>query len=94
MLLCSDWKSEVVPGLYFLTMEPKLAVYGKVLDLQSGGFLWTVCYHKACSQGEPSKLHNSEITFPLSAWQFRYARQKGWPSNQEELNQILTLPPD
>ena len=93
-MLCADWKSEVIPGLYFLTMEPTLAVYGKVLNLQKGGFLWTICYHLDCEEGEPSKLHNSEITLPLSAWQFRTARELGWPSSQQELNQILTLPPD
>jgi hypothetical protein len=93
-MLLADWKQAVVPGLYFLTVEPSLAVYGKILRLQQEGYIWAVCYHNLCYFGEESKLHRSELTIPLSVWQFTLARQKGWPSTDDGLTEILTTPPD
>lgn len=89
-----EWKKAVIPGLYFLTVEPTMAVYGKILQLQQEGYIWAYCYNHTCLAGEDTKLHHSEITTPLSARQFHLARNLGWPSGENELSQILTLPPD
>jgi hypothetical protein len=89
-----EWKKAVIPGLYFLTVEPTLVVYGKILQIQQEGYIWAYCYDHTCRTGEDSKLHHSEITTPLSVCQFRLAWNLGWPSGEKELSKILNLPPD
>jgi len=93
-LVLIDWKPSVVPGLCFLSIETEqpLAVYGKILDLHADGYLWAFCYHYLCSTGEESKIHNSDLTLPLSAEQFRLAKNLGWPSHEYGLTQILSVP--
>lgn len=93
-ILLTDWKYAVTPGLYFLAVEPDLAVYGKVLQLHQEGYIWAVCFNRLCTSGEESKLHRSELTIPLSVSQFSVARNLGWPSHEEGLTRILTLPSD
>lgn len=89
-----DWKAAVVPDLRFLSMEPKLAVYGKILRVQSDGYLWAWCYTHLHTSGEESKLHRSELAIPLSIEQFQIARRLGWPSNEAGITRILSLPPN
>jgi len=93
-LLLEDWKSAVIPGLFFLSVETQLVVYGKILQLHKDGFLWTLCYNQMCEDGEETKLHYSELAIPLSIEQFKIARRLRWPSNEHDITRILTLPPD
>ncbi len=93
-LQLAEWKAAVIPDLRFLAIEPTLAVYGKVLRVQSDGYLWAVCYTHVCTSGEESKLHHSELALPLSIEQFILARALGWPSHDTGITKILSIPPN
>ena len=93
-LILPDWKSAVVPGLYFLTIEPALAVYGRILQLHREGYIWAFCHHHLCLSGEESKLHRDDLTALLSVRQYTFAKSLRWPSTEDGLTQILNLPPD
>lgn len=95
-LALDAWKSSVIPGVCFLTIEPgqALAVYGRIVKLQPDGYVWAYCHHQLCPEGEETKIHRDEINLPLSIQQFNYARRLRWPSSEASLIQIIRLPSD
>lgn len=96
------WQAAIKPGDYFVRYLPEedLVIWGEVVepDPEDASLFrqphmknvrLTRCYSMVCPDGEYGNTHVATMTSGIGRTQFERARERGWPSDIDNLTEIL-----